>query len=107
MVPKPVRQKVKTAGRKPEAGAKPDLTGLDDAAKFKVVREKAMEDPELKELKSKADGEVDEAEAHKALAAYNRALFRKIREIDPGLGDYSEKVEASMQRRLSAEKGRP
>ena len=106
-VPKGRGAKVRSVGKKTDSAGKIDFSGMDDAAKFKAVKDRAMEDPEMKELKSKADSEVDETEAHKALAAYNRALFRKIREIEPSLGDYSAKVEASMTRRLSAEKGRP
>lgn len=79
---------------------------MDDPAKFKAVKAKAMEDPEIKELKNKADGEVAEAEASKALVNYNRALFRKIREIEPSLGDYADRVEQSMSKRLGSEKGK-
>ena len=65
-----------------------------------------MEDPQVKELKAKADSEVDEADARKALDAYNRALFRKVREIEPSLDGYVDKIEASLSKRLSAEKGK-
>lgn len=87
--------------------AKLDLTGMDDGAKFKAVKAQAAEDPEVKDLKSKADGEVDDAAAQKALSAYNRALFRKIREIEPSVTAFSERVEASMTKRVNAEKAKP
>ena len=83
-----------------------DGTALDDATKFKNAKTKALEDAHIKELKSRADGEVNEAEAQKALESYNRALFQKIREIDPSVGDYSGKVEQAMHRRLNAEKSK-
>ena len=105
--PAPVSKSRRTKPKNTDTAGKIDLSGMDDAAKFKAVKEKAMEDPEVKDLKSPADSEVDEAEAHKALTAYNHALFRKIRDIEPSLGDYSEKVEKAMNRRLGAEKGRP
>ena len=76
----------------------------DDATKFKAAKAKAMEDAHIKDLKSKADGEVNEAEAHKALLNYNRALFQKIREVDPTVSDYSGKVEQSMSKRIGSEK---
>ena len=98
---KPVAKKVSTPP------AKLDLTGMDDGAKFKAVKAQAMENPEVKDLKSKADGEVDDAAAQKALSAYNRALFRKIREIEPSVTAFSERVEASMTKRVSAEKAKP
>ena len=83
-----------------------DSTGADDATKFKAAKARAQEDAHLKDLKSKADGEVNEAEAHKALVAYNRALFQKIREIDPSVSDYAGKVEQSMTKRIGSEKGK-
>jgi hypothetical protein len=79
---------------------------MDDPTKFKAAKAKAAEDPAIMDLKSKADSEVNEAEASKALAAYNRALFRKIREIDPSVSDYADKVEQSMTRRIGSEKGK-
>ena len=104
----------KGKGTKPKIGAKKtapavklDLAGMDDAAKFKAVKAQAAEEPEVKDLKAKADGEVDEAAAQKALATYNRALFKKIIEIEPTVSAYAEKVEAAMSRRLSAERGKP
>lgn len=89
--------------RKP-APAKPNLAGLDDAAKFKAVKSTALEDAEIKALKIKAETTVDEAEAHTASVEYNKALFRKIRSIEPSLGNYVETVEQAMMKRLSSEK---
>lgn len=104
-----------TAGVKPKIGkgtakkgtpTSTDPAGLDDGAKFKTAKAKALEDAKIAELKSKADSEVDEAAAAKASAAYNHALFQKIREIDPSVGDYATKVEHALTKRFSAEKGR-
>ena len=83
-----------------------DAAGLDDGTKFKNAKAKALEDAKVVELKSKADGEVDEAAAAKAAAAYNRALFQKIREVDPSVSDYATKVEQALTKRVSAEKGK-
>ena len=82
------------------------LNAGDDATKFKAAKTQAMQDAHIKDLKSKADGEVDEAEAHKALLNYNRALFQKIREVDPSVSDYSGRVEQSMTKRIGAEKAK-
>ena len=106
--PKGKGAKSKTVAKKAATPpAELDLTGMDDGAKFKAVKAQAMEDPEVKDLKAKADGEVDDAAAQKALVAYNRALFKKIRELEPSVSAYSERVEASMTKRLSAEKAKP
>ena len=80
-----------------------DSAGLDDLTKFRNAKSKALEDAHIKELKSKADSEVNEAEAHKALVNYNRALFQKIREVDPSVSDYAGKVEQSMTKRIGSE----
>ena len=83
-----------------------DPAGLDEAARFRNAKAKALDDAHIKDLKGKADGEVNEAEAHKALVNYNRALFQKIREVDPSVSDYAGKVEQSMTKRIGSEKGK-
>ena len=97
------KPKTGKGGKKPGATST-DAAALDDATKFKNAKARALEDAHIKELKSRADGELNEAEAQKALEGYNRALFQKIREIDPSVGDYAGKVEQALHRRLSAEK---
>ena len=99
--PKTVKGSAKKGTTAPVA-----LNAGDDATRFKAAKAQAMEDAHIKDLKSKADGEVDEGEAHKALLNYNRALFQKIRELDPSVSDYSGKVEQSMTKRLGAEKSK-
>lgn len=79
---------------------------VDEAAKFRAAKEKAQEDEKIKELKGKAYAELDDTAAAKALTAYNRALFQKIREIDPGVSDYATKVEHALTKRVSGEKGK-
>jgi hypothetical protein len=95
-----------TKPKTPAPAPKRDLSGMDDAAKFKAVKAEAAADPKIKELKAKADGALDATEADEALTAYNRALFRKIREIEPSVSGYAEKVESSLTKRLSAEKAK-
>jgi hypothetical protein len=99
--------KPKTGKGAPKKGAPApgDAAPLDDGTKFKNAKARALEDAHIKDLKGKADSEVNETEAHKALVNYNRALFQKIREIDPSVSDYAGKVEQSMTRRIGAEKG--
>jgi outer membrane biosynthesis protein TonB len=101
-----VKPTAKTTSKSKTPAAAADVTGLDDPVKFRTAKLAAMEDPAIKDLKTKADSEVDEAEAQKALSAYNRALFRKIREIDPSVSEYVDRVEQSMTKRIGAEKGK-
>jgi hypothetical protein len=96
-----------TKGGKKPAPAKPEKSateGMDDAEKYKTVKATALEDPTIKDLKSKAEGAINESEAHAASVTYNRALFRKIREIEPSLDGYVDKLETAMMKRLSGEK---
>ncbi len=95
----------KGAGKK-GAPVSTDSAGLDDLTRFRNAKSKALEDEHVKDLKGKADSEVNEAEAHKATINYNRALFQKIREVDPSVSDYSGKVEQSMTKRIGSEKAK-
>lgn len=77
---------------------------MDDATKFKTLKALALEDAQVKELKARADTAVDDADAHRASVAYNKALFQKIRELDPSVVPYAEKIEQAMMKRLNGEK---
>lgn len=100
--PKPAKV---TKGRKPKTEkTKPDTAGMDDVTKFKTLKALALEDAQVKELKTKADTTVDDADAHRASVAYNKALFQKIRELDPSVAPYAEKIEQAMMKRLNGEK---
>lgn len=101
-----VKPKTGKVGTKKGTAALAAINPADEAGKFKAAKAKALEDAQIKDLKSKADGEVNEAEAHKALMNYNRALFQKIREVDPSVSDYSSKVEQSMTKRIGSEKAK-
>lgn len=112
--PKPAAEEktqasTKKGGKKGATAAKPaatkvDTSHMDDGAKFRVTKAAAQEDPAIKELKAKADSAISESEAHSATVAYNRALFRKIRDIEPSLDGYVDQMESAMMKRLSAEK---
>jgi hypothetical protein len=95
----------KKSGKK-TAPPKPDTSNLDDAAKFKLAKATAQEDAAIKELAAKAESAISDADAHNASVAYNKALFRKIRAIDPSLDGYVDKMEEAMMKRLNSEKKR-
>jgi outer membrane biosynthesis protein TonB len=82
---------------KPE---KPDFSGLDDAAKYKAVKDLALKEQVIIDLKAKADTTIDAEDAKQATLAYNRALFRKIREIEPSLDAYVDKLEQAVLKRV-------
>lgn len=96
-----------TKGKKEPAAKTVAVTeNMDEAARqaaFKTLKAQALEDEEIKALKQKADTAVSEADSREAAIAYNRALFRKIRQLEPKLNDYTERVEASLMKMLKAD----
>ena len=58
-------------------------------------------DPKLQELKLKADTAATDEEARKALRTYNKALFQKMRDLDPSIKERIDKMEAAVLRRLA------
>ena len=69
--------------------------------RFDQARAKVGEDPQVKALKQKADEASTDDESRKALRAYNRALFEKIRKIDSSVSDRATRLEAAILKRLS------
>jgi hypothetical protein len=87
----------------PKLDATPGEDGNSEAAertKFSDAKTKALEDGEVQELKLKADTAPSEEEARKAMRTYNKALFRKMRSIDPSIKDRIDATEAAIMRRL-------
>jgi hypothetical protein len=72
----------------------------DDERRFQTAKEKAKTEPRLQELKAKADNAVTDEEARKAAVTYNRALFRRIREIDNSVTDRANEIEEAILRRI-------
>ncbi len=100
---------MKTAASAPiKPSAKPAVEPPSDADaeqkekfNFDQAKAKAAEDPQVKALKEKADGASTEEESKKALRAYNKALFDKIRKIDSSVSDRANRLEAAILKRLS------
>ncbi len=69
--------------------------------RFDQARAKAGEDSQIKALKQKADEASTDDESRKALRAYNKALFEKIRKIDSSVSDRATRLEAAILKRLS------
>ncbi len=88
--PKPVAE--------PPADTDPDVQ---EKFRFDQAKVKAMEDPQVKALKAKADNAATEEESSKALRAYNKALFEKIRKIDKTVAERATRLEAAILKRLS------
>jgi DnaK suppressor protein len=82
----------------PPADADPDVK---EKYRFEQAKAKAMEDSQVKSLKAKADDASTDEESRKALRAYNKALFEKIRKIDNGVSERADRLEAAILKRLS------
>ena len=69
--------------------------------KYDEARKKAGEDEEVQRLKAKADTATDEAEGRRALRTYNKALFNKMRTLDPSIKERIDAMEAGVMKRLA------
>jgi len=68
--------------------------------RYRQVRSKALEDPNVLKLQDKADTAVNEDEQKAASKQYYKALFGKMRELEPALKDRIDRTEAATLRRL-------
>jgi hypothetical protein len=88
----------KPAAPEPPADADPEVK---EKFRYEQAKAKATEDPHVKSLKAKADDATTDEESRKALRAYNKALFDKIRKIDGSVSDRADRMEAAIMKRLS------
>jgi hypothetical protein len=102
--PAPPKEK---SGKGSRAAAKratppPDLKTPEGQEKWKYdeARAKAAQDQEVRTLKEKADAAANEEEGRRALRAYNKALFDKMRAIDPTIKERIDAMEAGVMKRL-------
>jgi len=100
----------KTATKSATRPAPPvDPTGSDpeelDRQKYDAAKARAMEDPEVAALKQKADEAVSDDEANKAQRAYNKALYGKMRKLDPLIKERIDRMEAAMMKKLGDQPG--
>jgi hypothetical protein len=90
------------AVKKPE-NQPPDTTDPEVLEKWKLgeAKTKALEDPELRAIKSKADAAATDEESRKTLRIYNKALFSKIRQIDPSIKERADRMEVAILKQLA------
>ncbi|MDB6152748.1 MAG: hypothetical protein JWL90_1201 [Chthoniobacteraceae bacterium] len=89
---------VKKPGNEPPVTTDPEVL---EKWKLSEAKTKALEDPELRAIKSKADAAVSDEESRKTLRIYNKALFSKIREIDPSIKERADRMEVAILKQLS------
>jgi hypothetical protein len=72
-----------------------------EQVRYDQAKAKAKADPEVKALKAKADQATDEATARETSEAYNRTLFRKMKQLDRSISDRADLVEAAIIRKIN------
>ena len=79
------------------------IVGGNDPAevRYEQAKAKAKEDPAVKALKARVDQAATEEEARTTSVAYNKALFRKVREIDREATDRATAVEFAIIRKIN------
>ena len=79
-----------------------DTTDADavEKQKYDQAKAKAIADPKVQELRGKADLAASEDASRKALRDYNKAMFRRMKEIDPSIKDHVDRMESAVMSRL-------
>ena len=71
----------------------------DETAHFEGAKAKALQDPHIQALQAKVDA-ASADELRSASRRYYRALFSKMRDIDPSITDRIDRAEAATLRRV-------
>lgn len=98
--PAPAQTKEQQALAKAQAGGDPDAI---EKAKYDEVKSRAAADEKVAALKQKAEAAPTEDEGRKDLRAYNKALFQKMRTLEPSLKGRVDRMEAAVLKQLGDE----
>jgi hypothetical protein len=71
-------------------------------ARYREVKDRALKDSRILELRDNADATVEPVAHAAAAKAYYKALFNKMRQIDPSITARIDRMEAATLRRLDA-----
>ena len=86
-------------GEKPKPVVSEEEQDNDTRARYREIKAVALDDKEVKALKDKSDAASD-ADQVAAEKAYYKALFRKMRALDPTLTDHIDRMEKAMMKKL-------
>jgi colicin import membrane protein len=87
------------AEKKPQPPENADPETL-EKWKYDQAKATAQQDGEVVALKEKADAAPSDDEARKALRAYNKALFARMRKADPSIKERVDRMETAVLKRL-------
>jgi hypothetical protein len=80
----------------------PQEEEAEESNHFQAAKAKALQDPRIQDLQSKSDSATGDA-AKAAMRRYYKALYDKMREIDPTVKDRIDRTEAATMRRVEQE----
>ena len=69
-------------------------------AHFQQIKAQALEDKKIRDLQDKADNAQNDDEQRKASKEYYKALYGKMRKLDPSLKEHIDRVENVTIKRL-------
>lgn len=98
--PKSAAKPVEKPAQKVLRGAAAAEAELEENARFEAARALAFEDAAVKKLREKAEGVTGEVEGTKALKEYFKALYGKMRSLEPALKERVDLTEAAALRQL-------
>lgn len=88
----------------PASTKSPVATAAEQTQRFQEVKTKALADKKVQELQEKADNATGD-ESRPALRQYYKALYSRMREIDPTLRERIQRTEAASLRRADNQVG--
>ena len=74
-----------------------------DRARYHEIKAQVLQDPEVKALKEKADNAGTDAEQRAAEKTFDKALFKKMRTLDPSISEYIDRVEKATMKQIGGE----
>ena len=80
----------------------PQEEEAEESSHFHAAKDKALQDAGIQDLQNKADSATGD-DAKPAMRRYYKALYEKMRDIDPAIKDRIDRAEAATMRRVESE----
>ena len=88
----------------PKKTVRPEPNEAAERAKFNEVKTKAAVDKHLQALKQKMDAATADGDIKQTAREYYKALFTKMRKMDPSIKDHVDRMETAVMKRIDAGK---
>jgi hypothetical protein len=90
--------KTKRYSKDKEKTPSSDKPALSEDERFTAARKAASEDPKVAELRAKTDAAKTDEAANRAMRAYLKALYSKMKTLEPSLEERIDMTEAAALR---------